>query len=71
MKEYIRYERSDRDRYNLMNWHAIACAKIAMRRGMKMELDTEDCPLSLSRPAEMDYSSLELPRPKHGFPWER
>lgn len=71
LKESISYERSNRDRYNLMDWHAIACAKIAMRRGMKVELDTEDCPLSLSRPAEMDYSGLELPRPKYGFPWER
>ena len=36
LKESISYERSNRDRYNLMDWHAIACAKIAMRRGMKV-----------------------------------
>lgn len=71
LRESISYDRSSRDRVNFMDWHAIACAKIAMRRGMKVEVDTEDCPLSLSRPAEMDYSSLELPRPKYGFPWER
>lgn len=71
LAESIRFERSNRDRMNLMNWHAIACAKIAMRRGMEVEVDTEDCPLSLSRPAEMDYSGLELPRPKCGFPWEQ
>lgn len=71
LAESIRCERSSRDRCNLMDWHAISCAKIAMRRGLEVTVDTEDCPLSLSRPAEMDYSGLELPRPKYGFPWER
>ena len=71
LAESIRCERSNRDSYVFMDWHAIACAKIAMRRGMEVTVDTEDCPLSLSRPAEMDYSGLELPRPKYGFPWER
>lgn len=71
LAESIRCERSNRDSYVFMDWHAIACAKIAMRRGLEVTVDTEDCPLSLSRPAEMDYSGLELPRPKYGFPWER
>lgn len=71
LEESIRFERSNRDRVNFMNWHAIACAKIAMRRGMRVEANTEDCPLSLSRPEEMDYSSVELPRPKLAFPWEQ
>lgn len=71
LAESIRCERSNRDRYTFMDWHAIACAKIAMGRGMEVRVDTEDCPLSLSRPAEMDYSGLELPRPRCGFPWEQ
>lgn len=71
LKESISCERSNRDSYIFMDWHALACSKVAMRRGMKVELDTEDCPLSLSRPAEMDYSGLELPRSKGGFPWEQ
>lgn len=71
LAESIRCERSNRDRYTFLDWHSIACAKIAMRRGLEVTVDTEDCPLSLSRPAEMDYSGLELPRPKYGFPWEQ
>lgn len=71
LAESIRCERSNRDSYVFMDWHAIACAKIAMGRGMEVRVDTEDCPLSLSRPAEMDYSGLELPRPRCGFPWEQ
>lgn len=71
LEDSIRFERSNRDRVNFMNWHAIACAKLAMGRGLRVEVDTEDCPLSLSRPAEMDYSGLELPQPRCGFPWEQ
>lgn len=70
LEESIRFERSNRDRVNFMNWHAIACAKIAMGRGMEVTVDTEDCPLSLSRPEVVDYSGLELPQPKLAFPWE-
>lgn len=71
LEESIRCERSNRDSYVFMDWHALACAKIAMRRGMQVRVDTEDCPLSLSRPEGMDYSALELPRPKLAFPWEQ
>lgn len=70
LEESIRCERSNRDNYVFMNWHAIACAKLAMRRGMEVTVDTEDCPLSLSRPETVDYSGLDLPRPKLPFPWE-
>ncbi len=69
LREVIRSHRANP--YNHLCLYALAYAKTAMRRGLQVEVDTEDCPLSLSRPAEMDYSALELPRPKYGFPWER
>mgnify|MGYP001040597799 FL=1 len=69
LREMIRCHRSNPD--NHLCLYALAYAKTAMRRGLEVTVDTEDCPLSLSRPADMDYSGLELPRPKYGFPWER
>lgn len=51
--------------------HAIGLAKIAVQQGVEITIDTMDCPQALIQPARMDYSRLELPRPKYGFPWER
>ena len=31
----------------------------------------EDCPKELFQTVPMDYSHLDLPRPKYGFPWEK
>nr|WP_325293865.1 hypothetical protein [uncultured Oscillibacter sp.] len=51
--------------------HAIGLAKLAVKNGLQVTIDTMDCPQALIQPAQMDYSRLELPRPKYGFPWEK
>lgn len=51
--------------------HAIGLAKLAVKNGLQVTIDTMDCPQALIRPAQMDYSRLDLPRPKYGFPWEK
>lgn len=51
--------------------HAIGLAKIAVQQGLEITIDTLDCPQVLIQPAQMDYSDLELPRPRYGFPWEK
>ncbi len=55
----------------LLAHYAVFLGKLAMRRGMKVTLDTLDCPQELMGTDPTDYSYLELPRPKDGFPWER
>lgn len=55
----------------LLVFHAIGLAKIAVQRGLDITIDTMDCPQALIQPAPMDYSHLDLPRPKYGFPWEK
>ena len=56
---------------HLMAHYAIFLGKLATRRGMKVTVDTLDCPKELMQTAPADYSGLKLPRPKDGFPWER
>lgn len=51
--------------------YAIFLAKMAVRRGMEVTIDTIDCPRELMQTVPMDYSHLDLPRPKYGFPWEK
>ncbi len=46
-------------------------AKLAAKRGIPVTVDVLECPKELIRPEKADYSHLELPRPKFGFPWER
>lgn len=55
----------------LLVFHAIGLAKIAVQHGLDITIDTMDCPQALIQPAPMDYSYLDLPRPKYGFPWEK
>ena len=55
----------------LLIFHASALAKLAVKNGLSVAIDTLDCPQVLIQPTQMDYSHLELPRPKYGFPWEK
>lgn len=50
--------------------YAAGLAKLAARRGIPITVDTLECPKELIRVEKADYSHLELPRPKFGFPWE-
>ena len=61
----------DSEAPELLNYYAIGLAKLAVRNGLQVTIDTMDCPQALIWPAQMDYSRLELPRPKYGFPWEK
>lgn len=56
---------------DLLKYYAIGLAKLAVKNGLAVTIDTVDCPQELIQPANMDYSHLELPRPKYGFPWEK
>ncbi len=56
--------------------HLLGCyptflGKMAIRRGMAVAVNTVDCPRELMETRPADYSSIALPRPKNGFPWER
>lgn len=51
--------------------YAVFLAKMAVRRGLEVTIDTIDCPKELMQTVPMDYSHLDLPRPKYGFPWEK
>ena len=53
-----------------LNLDLLAVAKIAARWNLKVELDTIECPKELIVPEETDYSSVEIPIPKEGFPWD-
>lgn len=55
----------------LLVFHAIGLAKIAVQHGLDITIDTMDCPQALIRSVPMDYSHLDLSRPKYGFPWEK
>lgn len=55
----------------LMAHYAVFLAKMAVRRGMEVTVDTLDCPKELIQTTPADYSYLTLPRPKYGFPWEK
>ena len=55
----------------MMAYPALGLAKLAVKNGLQVTIDTMDCPQALIQPAQMDYSRLELPRPKYGFPWEK
>ena len=55
----------------LLNYYATGLAKLAVKNGLQVTIDTMDCPQALIQPAQMDYSRLDLPRPKYGFPWEK
>lgn len=55
----------------MMAYPALGLAKLAVKNGLQVTIDTMDCPQALIRPAQMDYSRLDLPRPKYGFPWEK
>lgn len=56
---------------SLLVYHAIGLAKIAVKNGIDVTIDTMDCPQALIRPEQKDYSKLVLPKPQYGFPWER
>ncbi len=64
--EPIQYEAPD-----LLANYAIFLAKMAVRRDLEVTIDTIDCPRELMQTVPMDYSHLDLPRPKYGFPWEK
>lgn len=64
-------EVDDPEAPELLNYYAIGLAKLAAKNGLKTSIDTLDCPQVLIQPTQMDYSHLELPRPKYGFPWEK
>ena len=55
----------------LLNYYATGLVKLAVKNGLQVTIDTMDCPQALIQPVQMDYSHLELPRPKYGFPWEK
>ena len=55
----------------MMAYPALGLAKLAVKNGLQITIDTLDCPQALIQPTQMDYSHLELPRPKYGFPWEK
>ena len=55
----------------LLAFHAIGLAKIAVRYGLDVTIDTMDCPQALIQTVPMDYSHMDLPRPKYSFPWEK
>lgn len=55
----------------LLIFHAIGLAKIAVQYGLNITINTMDCPQALIQPVKIDYSHLDLPRPKYGFPWEK
>lgn len=55
----------------LMAHYAVFLGKMAVRRGMNVTVDTLDCPKELMATVPTDYSYLDLPKPKDGFPWER
>ncbi|MCI8652302.1 MAG: hypothetical protein HFF11_01225 [Angelakisella sp.] len=46
-------------------------AKLAAKRSIPVSVDVLECPKELIRPEKADYSHLQLPRPRDGFPWER
>ncbi len=56
---------------HLLAHYAVFLAKLAVRRGMEVTIDTVDCPQELIQTIPADYSGLTLPRPRDGFPWER
>ena len=62
----IQYEAPD-----LLANYAIFLAKMAVRRDLEVTIDTIDCLRGLMQTVLMDYSHLDLPRPKYGFPWEK
>ena len=55
----------------LLSPYPAGLAKLAARRGIPVTVDILECPKELTRPEKADYSNLDLPRPKDGFPWER
>lgn len=55
----------------LLAFHAIGLAKIAARYGLDVTIDIMDCSQALIQTVLMDYSHLNRPRPKYGFPWEK
>lgn len=55
----------------MMAYPALGLAKLAAQNGLQVTIDTMDCPQALIQPTQMDYSHLELPKPKYGFPWEK
>lgn len=46
-------------------------AKLAAKRSIPVSVNVLECPKELIRPEKADYSHLQLPRPRDGFPWER
>lgn len=55
---------------SFLNFDLLALAKIAARHGLSVELDTIECPKELMIPKEVDYSFVDIPTPKEGFPWD-
>lgn len=62
----IQYEAPD-----LLANYAVFLAKTAVRQGLEVTIDTIDCLRKLMQTVPMDYSYLNLPRPKYDFPWEK
>ena len=68
--EQLSRERKGYHVSNFLNLELLAIAKIAARWDLKVELDTIECPKELIVMEETDYSLVEIPTPKEGFPWD-
>ena len=66
--EQLSRERKGYHVSNFLNLELLAIAKIAARWDLKVELDTIECPKELIMMEETDYSLVEIPTPKEGFP---
>lgn len=70
LMEQLSRERKGDHVGDFLNLELLAVAKIAARWGLKVELDTIECPKELIVIEETNYSSVEIPTPKEGFPWD-
>ena len=71
LAEQLSKERRGYNVGNLLNIDLIALSKIAVKYGLNVELDTIECPKELIIPEISDYSLIEIPTPKEGFPWSK
>lgn len=69
--EQLHRERRCYNSGDFLNLELLALAKIAAKRGLNIELDTIECPKELISPEIVDFSLIEIPTPKEGFPWSR
>lgn len=66
----LRKNRRDPNLEFFLDFLHIAIGKIAIKRGLELPMDTEDCPQCLLQPEVCDYNSLTIQTPIEGFPWE-